>query len=84
LREEVVVQPAVGLGKGFLDDVGRVHTGGQARVEAHRDHAAQPVPMPDQKCASGRIVPGGRSVEQSFGVGLVHTTLLYLTLPARE
>jgi hypothetical protein len=40
--------------------------------------------MPDQERSSSGIVSGGRSVEQSFGVGLVHATLLYLTLPARE
>jgi hypothetical protein len=63
LFEQVVVQSAVGLSESFLHHIGRVHSGGQARVEAHGDHAAKPVAMPDQQRSSGRIVPGGRSVE---------------------
>jgi hypothetical protein len=82
LVAQVVVEPPVGLGESLLHHVGGIDSSGEARVEAHCDHPAQPVAVPDQQRPTGGSVPRGRPDEQSFGVGLVHTTLLILTLPA--
>jgi hypothetical protein len=65
----IAVQPAVGLGEDLLDHVGRVHAGGQPRVQAQGDHPPQPRPVPLQQRAAGAAVAGAGAPQQLLGVG---------------
>ena len=65
---QVVVQPAGGVGEGFLDDVRRVHAGGQPAVEPDGDHPPEPVPVAGEQLVAGGAVAGGGAVEQEIRV----------------
>ena len=46
---QVVGQPLVRVEQSLRDHVGRIETRRQPTIEPHRDHPAQPIPMPHQE-----------------------------------
>jgi hypothetical protein len=64
LRREVIVEPAVCLGKSVLNDVGRVQTGGHPRVDADGHHAAKSATVTIEQLTASHVFSTFRTGQQ--------------------
>jgi hypothetical protein len=65
---EIVVQLLARLEEGLLHDIGRINTGGDARVQTHADHALQPIAVSCQQLASRGAIACGSPLHKGLGV----------------
>ena len=68
---QVVLEPAVRLDQHVLHDVAGVDAGGQGRVEAQADHAAQRLAVDVEQAIDRPVLPFAGAGEQILGVGVV-------------
>ena len=85
---EVVGQPLVRVEQRLLDHVGRIETRRQPTIEPHRDHPAQPIPMPHQELLPRSAIAAKSAGNQFLSVGIVRydhgVSLSNTDLPERE